>query len=424
MSTLKLENLEAALTSWEHMNLMAQVSEKTVLISLENKYKVKFPEISNDALIGSEISSSGMIVKPIENYKNFRKDLENSKSEIDYQKYLPRVPKDLRELIGPTKELFVLTKYFCREILSFPMFLSEWMKSKRVITLNKNVKIEKKLLTTEQNYLDKLPYDQFILRSPQSFSLKFGRTTIQSSEVMIIKKSGLINMLFFSDTFLEAHNKGKDGASESLKSFNDFLKMDKKHSARWAQNFINSPFPEIKYPNPMIMTFSETGDLIYFTKEGIKIIEPIENDRIINLGESYKSHVDFISFFNGFLYTLANASPEEEIVYDIIEEELPKEENSTNEKLVTESVESETIKLDWNEISNSSIVHLSVKKVNGEKKFVKSSGIEKAPHLRRKHYHTFHTKNGPIKKVVEQLIVRKDKLKEKGLSGGVIELKK
>lgn len=412
MSTFKIENLESCLAMWEDYNLMATVYEKVYQIARENSERgIGKGTPPLPSLVGSEITEVGNLGRPIMGYQNLRKELENSKTEIDYQKYLPRIPKDLRELFDD-KELFVLARGRCHPFVSFPMFLSQWIRSKRVIAINRKVKIETTEIIGINNSFDKLPYDQFLLYLANPFTLNLqGKKVIETSQVVIFKQDHLIFMLLIPNISIADEVLL---TPEERKSLRNFLAMDRKRSNEWMKN------PPMRWRefNPVILTLSDQGYMVSISNDGKSVFAPLDTT-IQGKTSEFKSLIDFIKFFNGFIYTLANATPEEEIFQEIvIAENLDgKTENSgsSDEKTNTEN-------LAWNEVSNDFVQHLKVKNVNGEVKYIKSNGFEVSPHLRRGHFHTFHTKNGPVLKWVNNLIVRKDKLNSEVIKGGVLKL--
>ncbi len=412
MSTFKIENLESCLAMWEDYNLMATAYEKVYQIARENSERgIGKGTPPLPSLVGSEITQVGNLGRPILGYQNLRKELENSKTEIDYQKYLPRIPKDLRELFDD-KELFVLARGRCHPFVSFPMFLSQWIRSKRVIAINKKVKIETREIIGINNSFDKLPYDQFLLYLATPFTLNLqGKKVIETSQVVVFKQDHLIFMLLIPNISIA------DDILLTLEERNDirrFLAMDRKKSNEWMKN------PPMRWRefNPVILTLSDQGYMVSVSNDGKSIFAPLDTT-IQGKTSEFKSLIDFIKFFNGFIYTLANATPEEEIFQEIVIarnlDKITENSGSSDEKGDTEN-------LAWNEVLNDFVQHLKVKNVGGEVKYIKSNGFEVSPHLRRGHLHTFHTKNGPVLKWVNNLIVRKDKLNNEVIKGGVLKL--
>lgn len=415
MSTFKIENLESCLAMWEDYNLMATVYEKVYQIARENSQRnigKGVPPLPS--LIGSEITEVGNLGRPIVGYQNLRKELENSKTEIEYQKYLPRVPKDLRELFDD-KELFVLARGRCHPFVSFPMFLSQWIRSKRVITINKKVKIETREIIGTNNSFDKLPYDQFLLYLANPFTLNLqGKKVIETSQVVVFKQDHLIFMLLIPNISIADEVLL---TSEERTSFRNFLNMDRKKSNEWMKN----PPMRWRELNPVILTLSDQGYMVSVNNEGKSVFAPLDTT-IQGKTSEFKSLIDFIKFFNGFIYTLAHATPEEEIVQGINITDVVADNQQSEKDSNSSNVADDTPNLAWNEVLNDFVQHLKVKNVNGETKYIKSNGFEVSPHLRRGHFHTFHTKNGPVLKWVNNLIVRKDKLNNEVIKGGVLKL--
>lgn len=415
MSTFKIENLESCLAMWEDYNLMATVYEKVYQIARENSQRNPSKGIPPlPSLVGSEITEVGNLGRPIIGYQNLRKELENSKTEIEYEKYLPRIPKDLRELFDD-KELFVLARGRCHPFVSFPMFLSQWIRSKRVIAINKKVKIETREIIGNDNSFDKLPYNQFLLHLANPFTLNLqGKKVIETSQVVVFKQDHLIFMLLIPNISIADEVLL---TSEERKSFRNFLNMDRKKSNECMKNL---PMRWREF-NPVILTLSDQGYMVSISNEGKSIFAPLDTT-IQGKTSEFKSLIDFIKFFNGFIYTLAHATPEEECMQGIIITDAPKDSNDSRDNPNSSEETDNVPSLAWNEVLNDFVQHLKVKNVNGETKYIKSNGFEVSPHLRRGHFHTFHTKNGPVLKWVNNLIVRKDKLNSEVIKGGVLKL--
>ena len=260
-----------------------------------------------------------------------------------------------------------------------------------------------------------MPYDQFLLYLANPFTLNLqGKKVIETSQVVVFKQDHLIFMLLIPNISIADEVLL---TSEERTSFRNFLNMDRKKSNEWMKN------PPMRWRefNPVILTLSDQGYMVSVSNEGKSIFAPLDTT-IQGKTSEFKSLIDFIKFFNAFIYTLAHATPEEEAIQGITITDVPKDSQEPNDDVNSPQELDEVHNLAWNEVLNDFVQHLKVKNINGEVKYIKSNGFEVSPHLRRGHFHTFHTKNGPVLKWVNNLIVRKDKLNSEVIKGGVLKL--
>lgn len=405
MSTLKIESLDNLLQLWEDVNLSAAIAHRLfeLRLKIDGTARPLF-------MTGSEINDKLALVRPIPNYTNFRKELEKGVTDIDYVKYLPRVPKELRNKFTNSEEFS-----YCREwvdpTIACPVSISKWVYSKKVVSISKNVKVIPKSVK-DGNYLNQLPYDQFILSlsNPLSiFEAKKGKFLIK--EMIVFKDGGFVFVYPFAPNYLEGslskETRERWAKLLFLKSNSDFHKAALKEGFRELDQMRS-------IQSFWISIFSSDGDIYWLDKNGS--LDVSDNNPHKKASQCIMEAINFVA------YSIANASPEEEF-YEEITLDSPISEEEKKEGSPSLENDAEIQPLSWNEILSGNVQYLKIRNVNGVKKLVKTSGVEKSPHVRRGHYHKYHTKDGVVKKWLNPITVREDKLKTTSLKGGNLAIK-
>ncbi len=431
-STLTLIHLRYALQYWEDINLSAE-------LNFQNYLKVGdiSAEKINTPIAGSELSESSGLARSIKDYSLLRRYLENG-DDFDPLQFLPRIPKGHKDVIFTQKDLVELMNV--EKILLFPLFLSNWLKTKKVCKISNSEKLEF-IDPSVENYLSYLPYDNFLISFDLSFyspQKDFAKDTANSKK-------------FFYTNFFVSRNENILQTFAIPDIVKDLVLTDEQRAVLKEAKNLSSKIKPVKYAKILqkVVNLTRewhdeqaeflahrtdiiTGELLklnvspgqyhwepfkymdrtrdFFHKEG----KYFSDSELIKILEQNRSATTLTFVLNGIGKLLANyMTPEGITIYDLSDYESSILEN----KKIIENEDDSFEKQEWYEVALGNVTYITFEKSKAKGKgFVVHTGREMPPHWRRPHKRNFKNEAGEIIKTIEvkQTFVRKD-LHDKGV---------
>lgn len=418
-STLTLNQLKQSLQFWEEMNLVSEMSFRRYLILGD-----KSADKGSTPLPGSELSNTLGLARSIEGYNLFRKYLENG-TNFNPLQFIPRIPSNLREKFSTQEDLIDLIG--SDSTLLFPIFIKNWLKSKKVCDLSDARKIQM-IDPAVENYLSYLPYDNFILslneplrdldslKDAKRGSERFYRNFFISIEGEILKILAVpdeIEKMLLNDD-LKKRIEGIVNLPKKIKrtKFEGAILKVADGTIAWWDNICTFNSYRINMKTGKYMKVS-SADQDYGWKQYdlkscfLKHPEEMETSELVkNLQNDW--YVAAIALLlNGMGKLLADYIPAEEI--NLIEFKDGTGDQKHKEVASLPTTEIPLKKQEWYEVAVSNVTYIAMaKSKKKDKGFTIHTGTEMPIHLRRKHIR--HYKNGR-EVIINQILVRKDRLK-------------
>lgn len=427
--------LNNLLTFWEDINLITDL-----------QYQIN--RINNitglQPLPESEINKDFILVRKIKNYQNLRTLFEASNprgfTENSILPFLPRIPTSMKTQFKDGPISMALESMYSSFMI--PIVLTNWLIDKKVCLIQ-NSSMVKEVNPSNENYLNKLPYNSFLLDIGESIHCTFevskrrGDTSYRhfllnrtensigvfgipenisdfletdgDREIVkkVIQEASSIDST--SDFFekvksKKAQKKAAKKTGHKIKEFNDLLESRQKiHGPR---NVMPMLFPFLSVIDIDSGMFSFHGIHILNLQETLTMAHPVFDK--------------LLSVINGFCKLLFEHETPEIPFVDIVG-------TDTGEKKSDDLhvIELQTQNLKWYEVPINNIDFMKLHKSKGKLVVSITRGGEKSPHQRRGHVRIYRNDDGSEKKRIylKTLIVRKDKLL-KGTQGksGVTKL--
>jgi len=420
MKIIKVPVLDSMLRLWEDANVFGEFCFQ----NYHRMNKTDQPLSNLKAQPGSEMSMKGVhLFRAICNYKSLRVLLEKNKEPINYYAFLPRVPKLLREDIGDDRELFA-EMVEMGGVLLFPLFISKWMFGKKLFSVDEEAEIPF-IPVQEGNYLNCLPYDDFMVRAENPFFEHFAgnpEVPLTFRTMMVSRKEKQIEILMIPDeieSFCNSAEERKEFEKLTIlsrgKNENAYAK-EKTHAVKlFTKNGDFDSFgnfsPEFIFVSRVIRVDIETGEYPS-TNDG-------ESDGVDNYSEFNVRWMATVSFLNGFSKIIS----EFRNVKGVRLEEAgdPYFGPRKNEDFTPDvHIDVEGNKLSWDEVTEGQIMHLISEKKDGRVSFIVKRGSEKCFHLRRRHERRYVKADNTVETIwVNACNVRFDKFQEGGKKSGI-----
>ncbi len=418
MKIIRIDALETILQTWENKNMLAELNFAFYLAfqGWAQEWLLEKP------LIGSEISENGDLARPIPDYKLLRKNLEK-RENLNDSNFLPRIPKDLRDIMTETSWLW---KSDHSPVNLVPFFLQNWVISKKSCFINKS-QIIPLINPAEKNYLQYLPYSCFFLQLEEAINFDFDGTKFDAKNFIFCKLGDnySLEILIFPDT---------DNKRMSPEKRNEFLNiikevqacgsLNKRKKLNHNQAIYKKVLDLVTTTNQEIIGCGFINTSIHLDSGGL-LFEDSKCERIAVTMEgcTEESNDPFIKtafFANGLCKLFSELEPTEVNQLTPIN---PEEKTDNPPPEPSMPVASEN--LQWNELFQGQIKKVTLEKKDGIARIKTVTGGEKSPHLRRTHNRHFFDKDGKLLKtiIVREAIIRKDKLSGACLRGSSLELK-
>lgn len=407
MKYLYLEDLHYVLKIWEFMMLQVEVRIKAINsprgINLLREYGL-------DNLPGSELNSMGSVTRPIIGYQNLR-NLILKDEEYNPLNYIPRVPSKFRTIADQVEYNRSINSH---PLLLFPMMLDAWLDTRRVFVMDKPQMIDF-VNAGQENYLDKLPYESFVLNFNETFFFKNDVVEVPFSSILVSSDDSYIDFLAIPQNVEEL--------APSDRIFKRYEKMARGGKKIRPNDFINHNGFE---SNVLFTGYSlnkETLSIHTYEEESLSRKEEV----LIYSGEAVSMTIrddggiliedyEIFSLINGFakLVSELKAKP--------VSRELFKEIDASQHYDEVEPFD--WIKIPINQTYKISKNEDGILLLPRENLGISIGGTEKSPHVRRGHWRTITSKDGEVKRVwINQASIREDKLETEHLVGGATVLK-
>ncbi len=391
-STLFLNELEVALRYWEEMNLVSEIFFDLSIKGdpILEHYKYEKP------LVGTELDEKKYLARSVKDFKNFRKCVE-SKIEFDPSKFLPRVSKSEREILD---QINFMRAGISRMISSYPYFLCNWLKYKKVYVLPSPDTI-KEVSTEKKNFLPLLPYGSFVVKFEEPMSFDFDNGNIQNYNVMMLnldEKDNVIDMVLLRSDLKDFLLEEKDEKMLLDKRKKSWEKMELKPEIELLG--ISLTVEDARIVEKILHTQSENGEEIH--PHFIDLRPENTDEFIIVLYTFLRDKI------NGFCKLISELSPRKVILEE--------------SKETTETIAQKLEEYEWKAVPITEV--RNIKKLGGEI-YISNlfTGSEKSPHWRRGHWRNIKKANGSfVRKWIDQMLIREDKLETGNLKGGATRI--
>lgn len=435
----QLNILEDTLMFWEDWNKTVEFNYLNNKINEELKYPLE-NSVYKKPLPGTEVNSVPLLARSIASYKNLRTLLESKDTrplqEVSVEsEFLPTIPKDKEETYN-NKLSFVLSGLSAAH--QIPIYLSEWAIEKKVCIVTKPGLIP--IISPElgTNYLDKLPYDSFLIELKDPFTYTYlldvsESITLNYYHIMVQvmdKVDGVTSVgIFMIPEAIKDYCYSEEDMiavdrmildlkeierllrrkSDSAKFFNRMKKLLKDIDKR-EENL------EIKTGDSFV-----TSQLLFYSN----LVEVAKGETLpqmglnaVNMSEDKNISADFAlqcaGFLNGFCKVISEANQN---VIDSVSlmttDDVLELVTDGSESIITTMSTSEQESLLWYEVPEQAVDFLKLRRYKGATQVTFVQGTEKRPHARRKHPRVYKNKDGSIKKTVwvRQSFIHKERLR-------------
>jgi hypothetical protein len=430
--TLKIDILEKILRAWEDSNLlsntlsevhrsfpeMEELTMKTIRQALSH--------VDNGAFSAEE--RHAFHTTCARNIIDLRYRMITGQ-ELDYEDYLIPVPKKLSFFFED--ELDYIEGYGTGGLNSYPIFIGDWLRTKKVCHVDKKADIQPLSPCTE-NYLSHLPYDDFLVYFEDGIQLTVGQkeSVLEYHHIMVSRHEDYVYFLALPkniDQFL-LKNKHRDLAKKiflrSKKRGNTGLLMQA--ITRHKEMFLGCASGEIKFFAKQ-SKFSIKRNCLVQRVEEIRgesdfIVDEEEAEREIagNVPGSYCLNLVFR--VNALCKKLSEAKdkPVEGVSVGTATNLVATDKPEDNNTYTYSTDQKQKKKLEWNEVPLGEIMNVaSRKETDGSTKTIIRIGSEVSPHIRRGHWRRISNGDGTYRRIwINQVTVRKDRIKDVGIRSG------
>lgn len=392
MKKIQIQILETMLRLWEDANIFGEFTFRSYLKagSLLGKLKTQ---------PGSEVSiKADMLFRSILNFKNLRTLLERDDEMINSYAFLPRVPKSLRAEIGDDRELFG-EKVDMGGVLLFPIFIAKWVLGKKVFCIKEETDIPF-IPLKEENHLNHLPYDDFIIITETPFVGHFPGTEkdFNFKTLMVSRREDHVHIMIIPEEikdyiYLDEERKIFEKLTSLMMSKNQYAYIkERKHAMKvflkedGELDTLGNFFPESVLYAQIIRVEISSGK---YTFRGF-------DDKDFNLamsevGYNQNPGANVSSYLNGVCKVISEIGKLNCVKFN------PSKNNSADISKVVKTfvrtmnhnpsdLEDLEEELSWNEVFEGQVLHLSSENNPEGTSFIVRHGSEKCTHLRRGHY--------------------------------------
>jgi hypothetical protein len=416
MKKIQIQILETMLRLWEDANIFGEFTFRSYLKAGSILGKLKTQP-------GSEVSiKADMLFRSILNFKNFRILLEREDEVINSYAFLPRVPKSLREEIGDDRELFG-EKVEMGGVLLFPTFISKWILGKKVFCIKEETDIPF-IPLNEENHLNHLPYDDFIIITETPFIGHFPGTEkdFNFKTLMVSRREDHVHVMIIPEEikdyiYLDEERKTFEKLTSLMMSKNQYAYIkERKHAMKvflkedGELDTLGNFFPESVLYAQIIRIEISSGK---YSFRGF-------DDKDFNLamsevGYNQNPGVNVSSYLNGICKVISEIGK-----LNCVKFKLPKNDfvgvdkkGKTGRIISNSPINSDDSEeeLSWNEVLEGQVLHLSSEYKPEGTAFIVKHGSEKCTHLRRGHYRHYDQKHLTV--WVKSSTIRRDLLIDK-----------
>jgi hypothetical protein len=429
--TLKIDILAKVLRAWEDSNLLTNTLRET---------QKDFPEIESfstknmEGLLGpvdsrfSPEERAAFHTASARNITDLRHKIITGQ-EFDPEDYLIPVPKKLNFFFED--ELDYAEGAGVGGLNSYPLFIGDWLNTKKVCHVDKKADIQPLSPCTE-NYLGHLPYDDFLVYFEDGIQLKVGamRSTIQYHHIMVSRHEDNVFFLALPKNIDQFLLSGK--SRELAKRI--FLRSKKKHVSDLTYRamtthkkmFLECARGEIKFFALQNKFSIEKGCLVQRVEEirGEKDFFVYEDEAKRELLEDHPAPLclDLVFRVNALCKKLAEAKdkPVEGVSVGTATNLVATDKPEDNNTYSYSTDQNQKRKLEWNEVPLGEIMNVaSRKEADGSTKTIIRIGSEVSPHVRRGHWRKISNGDGTYRRIwINQVTVRKDRIKDVGIRSG------
>lgn len=447
MKVLTINTLEQALQYWEDANLFSELMFQSRIKNLNPSAAIYIP------LPGSEVSEIGWLTRKIVNYESLRKEIESG-SVKNPAEYLPRIPSKYKEKFD-NSYTFLESQDFA--FAQLPVHLASWMHTKKVCRVTQETEIPQ--IPLSENYLNLLPYDNFLLHLNDPFVFNTKEVSNGSFDlvqcyhtIFISKIENQIRLYVIGENLssfcmepverkhvIEATRYAKNGKDRQYKQVINkiFAQRRVPFNFQKFKEVVGSfdPLNEVadlnSFNSNRVYNFTSRGETTHFFSIVITIPEQqntLKEGLLSKLKASFSNSTKKQSveqkdgtekrifleilpeFLNGFCKVLSEAKSA-----DLPESITVKDEENTPSILEKEHKATHQVEpLRWCDVPSGNIVDLCIEKDGSStiKNHISTSS-QKSPHVRRGHFRRYPQPDGTIKSVwISQSIIRKDRLEE------------
>lgn len=399
-NTLILRELESTLRHWEDVNIYSEANFQQTLRGKQVRLDGYKKPIQ-----GSEVDDFRILRRSIKNFRGFRGVVENY-LEVDSNQFLPRVPTEQRERYSQLNFL----RSGPRSVSIFPYFLLEWMKYKKVFTVESQ-KLIPVIWPEKKNYFEFLPFGSFIIKFNKPLVINMKHEGEESwldysyAIVVLDEETAILDVMF-----VDARVGERFIMSESERSTFEKIIREKNFKPKGEYQFhteYGAHFPGVSIDvaaGEMVTEIWLEDHSDYGKGERIGTYD-FENPEHHELGKYYK---DLMGIINGFCKVISELPPR-----DSITEEEPAGSHPVHHEPFA-----------WHSVPVSQIRELGLVSSPAAYVITGGSGGDKCYHWRQAHWRRIKMDDGTIyRKWIGPAEIRVDKKGEENLQGGATVLK-
>lgn len=398
--------LEELLRFWEDCNISGEFNFQLSLFTRE-KNGVSFDE-KYDAKVGTELNNLGLFARGIPDFKKLRKVLMGDNYHHPTS-FMPRVPKDVRSIVGSKTDLFY-DHFFVKSPILIPKFLLNWNNTRRACVLSDEIPLPLVDLRNE-NWFDKLPYRAFFLKLATPFffpdsDMDSGGWSVDS--FLIYQDDSHIRILSWPKEIDRSIHSEED--RNDIEKETQQIKKGKKPKAKTVQNV--AKVHDWFLIHVAIRTGTSSVLAVDLNESGIEeeYIDLYNQDfwkkqyRRPDWYNLIKLQIETVNGFCKLMSQLPPASSVESIGHLVL-----------NKKAQVPRL--------WFELPLQTVDYFHTESSDNKVVIKRGTGSEKSPHIRRGHTRRIVQKDGTVRELwIDQITVRQDKLTTEQLQGGALKV--
>ncbi len=437
MSTIKIGIFDEMLTAWESFNISNKAIFLTEHITSDtqetNQFTQKSPLTRSErSKVYSEKELFGFASCYADGMYELRTEIMNHKT-FDSEDFLVPVPKVLKPIFGDDRYKFI-ESYGVGSINSFPVFLGDWLTSKKVCHIDKGASIPT-ISPCDENYLEFLPYDDFLVVFENGIKIKDSKNTraVEYKNVMVSRHENNVYFLALPEGMDKCFIKPKY-RNLSKKLLNEKKGVDREDFFRRNKLYRNLVVPEgtidFKYlPLQSKFDINQSSWMCQSTN-GIDfpVQLPAEYMESEDLEDPQTKGLELLFRINGLCKRLAESKKLEGVTVATVggntQEATPPESKPVQP---SEPLKEGLRRLEWNEVPLGEVMGVTSRKdSDGNVRTIFRIGTEVSPHVRRGHWRRLRKPkpDGTTRIWINTMNIRENRIAEVGLRSGKLEISK